>query len=55
LAAKKPLPVRGVDDAPTEAVECLKILMAHGVTLSHLQKLVAKAKDGSLKPLLMML
>jgi hypothetical protein len=55
LAAKKPLQVSGVDDAPTEAVECLKILMAHGVTLSHLQKLVAKAKDGSLKPLLMML
>ena len=55
LAAKRPLAVSGVDEPPTEAIECLNILMANGVTLNHLQKLVKKAKDGSLKPLLMML
>jgi len=55
LPSKRPLAVSGIEEAPTEAVECLKILMQHGVTLNHLQKLVAKAKDGSLKPLLFML
>jgi hypothetical protein len=55
LPSKRPLAVSGVDEPPTEAIECLNILMANGVTLNHLQKLVGKAKDGSLKPLLMML
>lgn len=51
----EPLAVNGVNEAPADAIDCLKILMDHGVTLNHLQKLVKKAKDGSLKPLLMML
>jgi hypothetical protein len=55
LPSKRPLAVSGVDEVPQEAIECLNILMENGVTLNHLQKLVKKAKDGSLKPLLMML
>jgi hypothetical protein len=55
LPSKRPLAVSGVDEVPQEAIECLNILMDNGVTLNHLQKLVKKAKDGSLKPLLMML
>lgn len=53
---RQPLQVAGIGEplAP-EVVEAVNILMAHGVTINHLNKLVKKAQDGSLKPLLMML
>ena len=57
MSAKKPLQVAGVNDVDLDpqVIEAVKILMAHGVNINHLNKLVKKAQDGSLKPLLMML
>jgi len=54
-SSAKPLQVAGVNTLPDDVAECVNILMQHGVTINHLQKLVKKAQDGSLKPLLMML